>query len=240
MSNSLHIFHHDIQLNMLGYNRKSASKILGVKIYYLDRLRNKYSDKVNFIHNGKKTVIKHIDPFKLGKLYVTSDSKRDNGRTYRYCICDCGNKLWILSSSLLRKDRPTLSCGCLHSNKKMLNTKNNLSREEVSKLATKNKVISNYKISAKRRGYSWELTDEEALELMAQNCYYCGQEPNNKAKLNKKDFVYNGIDRKDNTKGYTLDNCVPSCVICNRAKSNLPLQEWKMWIDRIKNMDWSL
>lgn len=28
------------------------------------------------------------------------------------------------------------------------------------------------------------------------------------------------LDRKDNDKGYTIENCVLACAICNNAKSN--------------------
>jgi len=59
-----------------------------------------------------------------------------------------------------------------------------------------------------------------------EKCYYCG--------IEEKDFVpiwgefYGGktrgkkleVDRKDNGKGYTLENCVLSCSICNNAKSD--------------------
>ena len=35
-------------------------------------------------------------------------------------------------------------------------------------------------------------------------------------------FLRNGIDRIDNNKGYTKENCVPCCDICNRIKMDLP------------------
>ena len=28
------------------------------------------------------------------------------------------------------------------------------------------------------------------------------------------------VDRKDNTKGYEIDNCVLACAVCNNAKSD--------------------
>jgi 5-methylcytosine-specific restriction endonuclease McrA len=31
-------------------------------------------------------------------------------------------------------------------------------------------------------------------------------------------FLYSGIDRKDNEKGYTEENCVPCCKRCNGIK----------------------
>lgn len=55
-------------------------------------------------------------------------------------------------------------------------------------------------------------------------------------KENKLIIVYNGIDRKNNFKGYTKSNCVTCCAICNRAKYNLSEEDYKKWITNlIKN-----
>jgi ribosomal protein L22 len=64
------------------------------------------------------------------------------------------------------------------------------------------------KKSATQRGLEWSLTDEEACAMFTQPCWYCGRpgEP------------FNGIDRKDNTLGYTTDNSVSCCWIDNRSK----------------------
>ena len=42
-------------------------------------------------------------------------------------------------------------------------------------------------------------------------------------------ITYNGIDRIDSTKGYFNDNVVSCCKVCNRAKSNLSLEDFKQW-----------
>ena len=64
----------------------------------------------------------------------------------------------------------------------------------------------NYKKSAKDRGYEFNLTLEEFTSLINKDCQYCGKEG----------F---GVDRFDNSKGYTSDNCVPCCTMCNKVKS---------------------
>jgi len=66
---------------------------------------------------------------------------------------------------------------------------------------------SRYKSKAKNRGYEFNLTLEEFTSISNQDCYYCGKEG----------F---GIDRFDNSTGYTSDNCVPCCTMCNKIKSN--------------------
>lgn len=47
---------------------------------------------------------------------------------------------------------------------------------------------------------------------------------------------YNGIDRIDDSIGYTIDNCVTCCRTCNWAKGNKDYSEFLFYIDRlIKN-----
>ena len=64
------------------------------------------------------------------------------------------------------------------------------------------------KKGAKNRNYNWNLTDEYAINLMKNQCYYC---------FDTNNIV--GIDRIDNTKGYEVDNCVSCCFQCNSMKS---------------------
>ena len=47
------------------------------------------------------------------------------------------------------------------------------------------------------------------------------------------DYTYNGIDRVDNTRGYTLDNVVPCCFKCNRAKDTMTKEEFLEWVGRV-------
>ena len=89
----------------------------------------------------------------------------------------------------------------------------------------------------KRHGSSFDLTEKQFKELTQKNCYYCGAKPNNV--VNRKDrngsFTYNGIDRVDNTKGYTIDNVVTCCRHCNTAKNSMTLEEFKCWIEKVYN-----
>jgi len=74
------------------------------------------------------------------------------------------------------------------------------------------------KRGARKRGIMWELTDVQALELMRGTCYYkdCDNSPCSNKKLSK--YGINGIDRVDNSKGYTVENTVPCCMIHNHHK----------------------
>lgn len=46
-------------------------------------------------------------------------------------------------------------------------------------------------------------------------------------------LLYNGIDRVDSSLGYTVDNVVPCCKLCNQAKNNLSKQEFVDWVKRV-------
>ncbi|MBQ2408074.1 MAG: hypothetical protein IJH34_04935 [Romboutsia sp.] len=54
---------------------------------------------------------KDLTGSKIGKLMIL-DRKIENNNIFYYCKCDCGNKKWIRSENLTKK-QPTLSCGCL-------------------------------------------------------------------------------------------------------------------------------
>lgn len=92
-----------------------------------------------------------------------------------------------------------------------------------------------YKGNAKKKGYSFKLTEKQFSEITKQDCFYCGAKPSNVTGRKRKsgNYIYNGLDRVDNTKGYTIDNVVPCCRFCNNAKSNHTLQEFKEWSERL-------
>jgi len=105
-------------------------------------------------------------------------------------------------------------------------------------VASMRELIIDYKRNSKKRGYSYELTNEQFEEITQKNCYYCGAKPNNIHKTRRHyngDYIYNGLDRIDNSKGYTIDNIVPCCKICNFAKRNLTSQEFRNWIKKVYN-----
>jgi len=146
------------------------------------------------------------------------------------CKCGCGTERIVQGDNL--RNGTSQSCGCQQ-------------REAIKRIGKENKItiglasmrgtMGNYKRSAKKRGYNFELTEEQFAEITQKACYYCGEKPNN---MNRNyhsngDYIYNGLDRLDNKKGYTMDNVVPCCKICNYAKHDLTLQEFKDWIERV-------
>lgn len=97
----------------------------------------------------------------------------------------------------------------------------------------------NYRINAKSRGYEFRITWEEFLDITKNNCHYCGTPPKNKigattpTKRGNGYYVYNGMDRMDNDEGYNLNNVVPCCRRCNRAKDVMGREEFLAWVKRI-------
>lgn len=45
--------------------------------------------------------------------------------------------------------------------------------------------------------------------------------------------MINGIDRVDNTKGYSIDNCVAACRRCNVAKADMTPDQFREWVLRV-------
>ncbi len=106
--------------------------------------------------------------------------------------------------------------------------------------APRNCVKYSYTSGAVERGYIFELSDKKFDELIFGNCFYCGQEPEeykSDARLNKTDLTFkrNGIDRLDNSIGYTDENCVTACFKCNKLKSNLNYSDFMQHITKIVN-----
>jgi hypothetical protein len=64
-----------------------------------------------------------------------------------------------------------------------------------------------YKNGALRRNHEFTLTVEEFTEFWQKGCYYCGTI-----------IETIGLDRKDNSKGYNIDNVLACCATCNMMK----------------------
>ena len=135
--------------------------------------------------------------------------------------CDCGAEKPVIGTHL-RKGR-VRSCGCLKSEQMSLPPGR----------AARNKVLAKYRKQAKQRGHCWELPSEKFDELTAQICHYCGLSPSNTARHYKSVFVYNGIDRKDNSKGYIEVNVVPCCKTCNRLKKSMSYDDFVTYLNRV-------
>lgn len=161
---------------------------------------------------------------RFNRLIVIEFSRLDkNGAAHWKCKCDCGNETIVSSNNLKRGG--TKSCGCL--------------RKETGRLsegeAACNAVIRSHKRHAKERNLEQALTNEQIITLHKENCHYCGAPPSNKyfRKNLNGSYVYNGIDRIDNNKGYTIDNVVSCCENCNYSKRQMTYDEFLTHIKQI-------
>lgn len=161
---------------------------------------------------------------KFNRLTVLGYSHMDKWKkTQWFCQCECGGQSIVGTSAL--KGGNTRSCGCLWREMMVL--------EEGE--SAFNDLYASYKHVAKKRNLIFLLSRDQFRKLTQQDCYYCGDAPSNKKTAHKSIFTYNGIDRVDNDRGYEPDNCVPSCILCNRAKSILSQAEFFQLITKIAN-----
>jgi len=79
-----------------------------------------------------------------------------------------------------------------------------------------------YKASAKKRDMVFDLTKEDFKTFWQKPCHYCDS-PIEKI----------GIDRKDNSIGYTLDNCLSCCNICNFGKN---IRTYEQYVEHCKRI----
>lgn len=131
------------------------------------------------------------------------------------CECDCGNTTTVPGSAL--RSGNTSSCGCLR----------DLTDEEMGV----NILYSRYKVKAEKREIEFNLSKEVFTNLVTSSCQFCGQIPNTPVNYKGKELIlYNGIDRVKSDKTYNDENCVTCCWVCNRAKGNLSVGQFRRWL----------
>jgi len=172
---------------------------------------------------------KDITGQRFGYLVAISPSHLNKHKHLLWTfLCDCGKYKEIPVQSVVCGR--TKSCGC---KQKELQNIHKMKSDKDSSCKT---LMWYYKKGAKERGYSFELSFEEFKNITSRDCYYCGRKPENiqlrKGKISVTPYIYNGIDRVDNSKGYIIDNIVPCCFTCNRAKSTMGQEEFINWINK--------
>lgn len=161
-----------------------------------------------------RNLIKVGDQFSFLTVVKCLGSVKSGQHTMFCCLCSCGNTVIVRGSGLLQGHNK--SCGC----KKIISAKIKKVRPGVSSLKS---CYSLYRRGAVNRNLSFDLSMEQFSEITHQNCFYCGKEPSNNHLGSNANgaYLYNGIDRIDNNKGYNLDNIVPCCKRCNFMKSSM-------------------
>ena len=154
---------------------------------------------------------------RYGKLTVLGRSARTGHGAHWVCECDCGN-FSIPNGNSLRAGTSN-SCGC--------------NRVEAQALpegeALFNRMLRGYKNNSRLHNREFSI-EEDFRDLVEGNCFYCGIEPS----------LYNGIDRRDNSQGYTRSNSVSCCETCNRAKLKMGEAEFLSWVERISEHQYKI
>ena len=211
---------------------KCLCKCGNIKIISGTNLKNGTSKCCGCKRNGK---IKDLTGQKFNRWTVIEFAERKYKETWWNCKCECGTIKKVRGNSL--KNNTSKSCGCLRI--EMATQTHRLEKGQTGL----NFLIQSYKQNAKKFNREIKLSREQFKEITSSNCYYCGIKPKQIIKLSSKTrsdecvewskYVYNGIDRIDNDKDYTVENCVSCCKICNVSKNNMTLKEFDEWIKRL-------
>lgn len=167
----------------------------------------------------------HPTGTKIGRFEILGFTLNASGGRVYLCKCECGN-LRSVASGKLNAGR-SKSCGCLR-------------REMMGALKTRwggnpatNSIIAQYRNAASKRSLVWELSHAQATHLLYEPCFWCGLPPSRQVMCRSHSAIVGGIDRRDNSLGYTAANSVSCCKTCNIAKASLTELEWLRWIDRL-------
>jgi hypothetical protein len=157
---------------------------------------------------GKLTVLKRL---------LSTKDKTGQTKSWYLCRCICGVEKAIGASSV--KSGRTKSCGCFQRER----------LGDILRLRAYESLYNRLKRCAERNGHEVSLTYSEFIEFTEINeCHYCG----GKVFWTQFDMAKNGraynLDRKDNTLGYTVENCVVCCKRCNFGKhKGFTYLQWK-------------
>lgn len=144
--------------------------------------------------------------------------------------CDCGA---IIDKALYHvRNGDTGSCGCLRVD---VSTNGSHNRKPTGE-SSFNGLYNSYTCRAKYIGKEWNI-DKDLFRILTKSpCHYCGAPPSQEKLSNKASngaYIYNGLDRVENDRGYDQVNVVPCCGVCNRAKSVMGREEFLLWVMRV-------
>lgn len=181
----------------------------------------------------KRLCFKHeLKGKKFGELTVIKTAGMTISKKRKWlCQCSCG-KLTVAQTQHLLEGR-RVSCGCRKLDRSRFRgpAENQVVRD----------AIRNTKRECLKKGRIFQLTEEQVKNFIFNNCYYCGSKPKSQHNVKYREVnqtitvpvMRNGIDRVDNNVGYILENCVTCCYYCNRAKMNMPINEFKVYIEQL-------
>jgi glutaredoxin len=161
-----------------------------------------------------------IEELKIGSVfnYLTVEARSPTKRAGRhYAVrCVCGAR-FVRSYGRVKRGIGCRSCS------------------QADSMAAVRATFKSYMKGATKRFLVFDLTFERFCVLTGASCHYCGAAPRLTcySKQSAIQIPLNGVDRKDNAIGYTVSNSVSCCGQCNRAKSTMSEQDFRMWAGRV-------
>lgn len=164
---------------------------------------------------------------RFGKLVVIKKTaRRVATRIVWQCLCDCGTVSFATTGNLVSGHKK--SCNCLN-------------RHPDRESAIYSKLYKSIKRLHKKRGgeVATLVTLREFTQLSKQACAYCAAPPYRYVEDSLTDLVIqvSGIDRIDSSLGYVQENTVSCCTMCNGAKTDHSLVDFKEWAIRLSNSE---
>lgn len=86
--------------------------------------------------------------------------------------------------------------------------------------------VNNGRRTSNGQVLDFAIKKEEFATLCRSACWYCGDHSS-----------LNGLDRIDSNKGYTLDNVIPCCSLCNSSKGKKTVEEFLFWCKKISDVE---
>lgn len=172
----------------------------------------------------KKYYIGYV--FNHGGVIVDGPKRIHSGKniqTQWKVLCPtCKTEQWKFTNTLISLKFPCKKC-----------YDNSMKKTDIGP-AIKKAFIS-LKANAKSRNLEVSIDEETFFLIASKPCTYCGESPVEKIPPKKwqSTVFLNGIDRIDNTLGYTKENSCSCCEQCNWAKKDLSLEKWNLWIDKL-------
>lgn len=176
------------------------------------------------------------DCFTLIRNYSRPTTEKGKNEWLWECKCDCGEIFHVREYKILNR------YGCHSCTNKKTSTETALKKKNgITHYGLKNRLYKDYKYGASKRCIDFNISFDDFVNLMEQDCYYCGESP----VLHEGELQYmqktiepwkhNGIDRVNSNIGYENGNVVPCCSKCNYAKHDLTKDEFYKWIVQIYN-----
>jgi hypothetical protein len=157
---------------------------------------------------------------RFGRLVVIATLSR--GPVTWKCLCDCGKTIIRETERLTSGAR---SCGCYRSD--LLSSRRRILPYQA--------VFNKAKAGAAKRGLEFDISLEFYQSLAEKPCHYCDASlvwsEHTGVRGGTDGRRGHNLDRKDNNMGYTEDNVVPCCPICNILKmDHIGYEEMKFFI----------